>query len=222
MAENGDLDQPRYICGHCDRTFVFEKIMNMHKDAMHSEILENKSLNKNKRRLPFVYKKRETMSCNYSNCLETRKHSKSLEKHIRAAHSEIETSKMCPHCGKTIAVKSLERHIINVHTGEIQLCSKCHYSTNRIDSLKKHFRARHTSCNQSCDFCGKIVKDLIRHLRATMCGKDVDDRNVVPCPKCPVINRSLSQLRTHIIKFMKELRINTATSVPTQPTAHIT
>ena len=211
------LNRPQLVCCHCDRTFIYEQVMNMHKDAMHSNPteLEHEYI------FPPVNKKKERVPCQYKNCHETRKSSKSLEKHIRGAH--INKSKVCPHCGKTLGVNtSLETHITNIHTGETKLCSKCPYSSKNAGTLRKHFRFRHTAWKQSCEFCGKVVKQLDKHLKATLCGKDVDDRNVVPCPKCPVINRSLSQLRTHIIKFMKELRINTATSVPTQPTVHIT
>ena len=42
-------------------------------------------------------------------------------------------------------------------------------------------------------------KFLKQHFRATMCGKDVDDRKVIPCPKCPVTNfRGNTHLKRHI------------------------
>ena len=77
------------------------------------------------------------------------------------------------------------------------MCSKCPYSSKNAGTLRKHFRFRHTAWKQSCEFCGKVVKQLDKHLKATMCGKDVDDRNRLPCPKCPVIVWNQSQLRKH-------------------------
>ena len=79
----------------------------------------------------------------------------------------------------------------------MRLCSKCPFNTTRLDSLKKHFRYKHTSWKQSCEFCGKVVKDLRTHLRVTMCGKDVDDRKKLPCPKCPIVARSENRLKRH-------------------------
>ena len=40
MAEKLVVDQPRYICCYCDRNFIFEEVMNMHKDVMHSKLAE--------------------------------------------------------------------------------------------------------------------------------------------------------------------------------------
>ena len=56
----------------------------------------------------------------------------------------------------------------------------------------------HTSWKESCLFCGKVVKGLKSHLRFNMCGKEVNDRKMIPCPKCPRIVREESQLRQHI------------------------
>ena len=148
-------------------------------------------------------KREDRIQCPYTNCHMTCRHAKLLETHITAAHTEINKSKTCPHCGKTLGVSSLHAHIKHVHTGELRLCSKCPFSTKNMSTLKNHFRVKHTSWKQSCQFCGKIVKDVKTHWRATMCGKDVDDRKVLPCPKCHVILRTNSQLKQHT-KYIHE------------------
>ena len=139
-------------------------------------------------RCTYVNKNKEKLRCPSPNCNESRLSYKFLENHKIAAHSDIK--KTCPHCGKTLG----EQHL---HTGEIQLCSKCSYSTKNNSSLKEHFKRIHTSWKESCQFCGKVVKGLRRHLRGTMCGKDVDNRKMIPCPKCLVIFRVKSKLRQH-------------------------
>ena len=196
----------RYACRLCDRTFMYPEVMNMHKDAMHSTQTKVESMNRN----TSVNKNRESdkLACPHTNCHVTCSHLKSLAKHIRAAHEPIEIngkvrkainrSEMCPHCGKTLGVNSLRAHIKHLHTGEMRLCSKCPFNTKRLDTLKKHVRLKHTSWKQSCEFCGKVVKDLKTHLRATMCGKDVDNRKTIPCPKCPKLVRNKSKLKQHI------------------------
>ena len=73
----------------------------------------------------------------------------------------------------------------------------CTFSTKNISTLKEHFKRKHTSYKESCEFCGRISKDIKSHLRNTMCGKVVDDRNVVSCPKCPIIFRSKYRLEWH-------------------------
>ena len=142
-----------------------------------------------------VSKKKEKLVCPSTNCNATRRNSQNLEKHKIDAHSDMKVT--CPHCGKTLGETSLSSHIKHLHTGEIHLCSKCSFSTKNNSTLKAHFKRLHTSWKESCQFCGKIVKGLKSHLRATMCGKEVDDRNKVPCPKCPRILRSKSKLIQH-------------------------
>ena len=206
MDQKELVDQLRYACRLCDRTFMYPEVMNMHEDAMHSTQTKVESMNRH----TSVNKKKESdkLTCPYTNCPVTCSHPKSLVKHIRAAHEPIEInrkvrnviikSKICPYCEKTLGVNSVRAHIKHVHTGEMRLCSKCPFSTKRLDTLQKHFRSKHTTWKQSCEFCGKIVKGLKTHLRATMCGKDVDDRNMLPCPKCPKLVRNKSKLKQHI------------------------
>ena len=195
----------RYSCCLCERTFMYKVVMNMHEDAMHSTHTEVKIINKHNS----VDKKKifDKLPCPYKNCHVICRYSKSLAKHVRAAHEPIETNreapntiplfKICPHCGKSLGLNSLRAHIRHVHTGEIHLCSKCPFNTKNTSTLQIHFKRRHTAWKQSCEFCGKMVKALKTHLRATMCGKDVDDRKVIPCSKCHIVLRSNPQLRQH-------------------------
>ena len=123
------MEQPLYACGLCDRTFIYEEVMNMHTDVMHAKLTKDKSLNNQSaaRKIRLF----EKLTCPYKKCNITCKYSKSLAKHIQAAHEPLEIelkarniidmSKICPHCGKILAVGSLSTHIKHVHTGEMHL-----------------------------------------------------------------------------------------------------
>ena len=195
-------EQPKYACCLCDRTFIYKEVMNMHSNIMHSTPTRIKTINKHS-----AVNKKIMLPCPYKNCNVTC-NSKNITRHIRADHEplninregckKINMSKICPHCGKTLSVSSLRAHIKHVHTGQINLCSKCTFSTKNISTLKEHFKRKHTSYKSSCEFCGKTVKDIKGHLRSTMCGKEVDDRNVLQCPKCPIQVRTKSQLKWHV------------------------
>ena len=43
MDEKQFVDQFRYFCCHCDRKFIYEEVMNLHKEAMHSKPSEVES-----------------------------------------------------------------------------------------------------------------------------------------------------------------------------------
>ena len=49
MDEKQLVDQLSYICGYCDRTFVYKEVMNMHKDVMHSKQTEDKIVQREKK-----------------------------------------------------------------------------------------------------------------------------------------------------------------------------
>ena len=116
--------------------------------------------------------------------------------------------KMCPTCGITLRKQtSLSTHMRNLHTGPIHQWLKSSHTTRNIYSLKLHFHFRHTeSLKKSCEFCGKVVKDLNNHLRATMCGKDVDNRNMLQCPKCYRKMMGNSRLLKHIKNIHERIK----------------
>ena len=143
---------------------------------------------------------REKLSCPYPPCKVLCKKPNSLTRHIQDVHNSMDDSKMCPTCGTILGNRnSFSNHMRLVHTGPILHCSKCSYTTRNISSLKLHFKLRHTeSMKQSCEYCGKVFKKLKKHLKNTMCGKDVDDRKLQQCPQCDRKSRNKRALRNHV------------------------
>ena len=184
-----------FIC--CNRKFVFKEVMNMHIDVMHSKPVQTK--------LHAIHKKEnnmDTLSCPYLPCKFHCKKKSFLTKHRKTVHESItmEYSKTCPTCGITLGKNTpLQTHIRNQHTGPVHQCSKCSYTNRNISYVKWHFKCRHTeSMNKSCEFCGKVVKRLKDHLKVTMCGKDVDNRKMMRCPKCDIKMMGNWKLQKHI------------------------
>ena len=103
----------------------------------------------------------------------------------------------------------MPNHIKHVHTGETHLCSKCPFNSKNSGTLRKHFKFAHTSWKESCEFCGKIVKDLKVHLGHTMCGRDVDDRKGLRCPQCNSMQFTNIKLQRHIKTIHEGLKDKT-------------
>ena len=189
--------EPRKEFTCCDKKFLFKEVMDMHKDVMHSNKVETKLLAIQKKEI-----KMETFSCPYPPCKFHCKKQSFLTRHIKSVHESIatDTNKTCPTCGITLGKNTkLANHIRVVHTGQLHQCEMCSHMTRNISSLKLHFKARHTELmNKSCEFCGKVVKNMKNHLKVTMCGKDVDNRKMLQCPKCDKKKMNKSQLLEHI------------------------
>ena len=171
----------KFTC--CNKTFVFKETMDIHKDVMHSDpTIKKHDVNPNKKEINMEKNRKEIFTCPYPNCSAKRK---SLENHFKIRHlqKDVKKKEICPQCGK--AVKKLVEHLKRVHTEAVFQCQKCPHSTKNSSALKFHFKRVHTeSFKQSCQFCGKVFKQIKNHLKSTMCGKDVDNRQKLQCSKC--------------------------------------
>ena len=104
---------------------------------------------------------------------------------------------ICPHCGmQTSSPKILGQHIRMLHTGAFHKCSNCEYQSRRKGDIKLHYMRRHTEqLNTTCQFCGKLFKEIKDHLKTTMCGKDEDDREKTTCEQCGKIVQNRNKLQ---------------------------
>ena len=77
-------------------------------------------------------------------------------------------------------------------------CPKCPFSTRSAANLRRHFRLRHTDSGETCAFCGNVYKRVKWHLKVSMCGRDVDDREKFPCETCGKVLIGKQGLKKHI------------------------
>ena len=193
---------PTFIC--CGKTFAYKIVMEMHKDTMHRENMEREEVPAAKKRVDLkTYEALKKVPCPFPNCASVSAKPGLLKKHIRKYHKPIKISmeSMCAHCGNVYATqKSMDYHVRNAHSDKILQCSKCPYETKKSATLYDHTRIKHTTkySKKSCEFCGKVLKNMWAHLKATMCGKDVDDRKLLKCPQCKRRFIDKSSLEKHI------------------------
>ena len=95
----------------------------------------------------------------------------------------------------------MSTHVTNAHSDQVKKCLKCPYETKNYQKLYDHTYIKHSSRmvkQQSCEFCGKVLRKLATHLKSTMCGKNIDDRKLLQCPQCKRRFIDKSSLRSHI------------------------
>ena len=162
----------------CDISFNTMAVFMLHKYVKHAEldIWKKKSKQKGNGKIRGKYKKK------------TIKKEKILI---------IEDSvKPCPYCG--IKIVSMRQHIKNIHTGEIIKCPKCKHTSRRKDDIERHYERVHTANTRAiCGFCGKVYKNIKRHLQVSMCGRDFDDRERFTCGQCNVVVIGTIGLKKH-------------------------
>ena len=157
---------------------------------------------------------------NFFCCGKSFKYRKVLKMHKEAMHQfsnkthilenvQLKENSLCPHCGSSFSTNStLKAHIKNLYTGVFLLCPKCEYKTRNPGTLKLHHKLRHTEESKlSCMFCGKVVKDLQRHLKVTLCGKDKDESRKLQCQKCSS-QFKLKHLKNHMKIIHEEIKDN--------------
>ena len=205
----------------CNKTFATSQVFQMHKQAKHGGFITDmekfnlKTVTKEQRKqtpcdvcdaeffsrlklkkhLALAHEIITENKC--SQCSFTSKKKVTLSRHIVEHHN---TEKLiCTFCGSELGSKaSLYSHVIHVHTGSKKPCPKCSFSTRNAATLRKHFVLRHTDSGETCNFCGNVYKNIKYHHKVSMCGRDVDDREKFPCPRCGKVMIGMQRVRKHI------------------------
>ena len=140
-------------------------------------------------------------------CRDIFRNKSELKTHTRKVH---DTAKIqgenqlvpvlnCQYCGKQTSASYMKMHIKYKHFSALLKCSKCEYTNCRKTEVKKHFKNAHTEkANTPCQFCGKVYKHIKVHLKNTMCGKNIDDREKGYCEQCGKVLYNKDALKTHI------------------------
>ena len=130
-----------------------------------------------------------------------------LRNHKRTIHNITDEKynnrfcQICPECGKS--VDSLKQHMQLIHSPHKLQCPHCEYQTPYKNNLKNHIENKHTGVNiKNCPFCGKLVKNVKRHVLAAKCDLPEEERNNpadnVSCDRCNKQFKNLERLKKHI------------------------
>ena len=138
-----------------------------------------------------------TLSCEICN-----KNVMDMKRHMENMHTE-EGDKMepCHVCGKILRIRQMKGHISKVHADKLYPCSICPHTSKTNHDLQKHIKRKHTEANPvNCPWCGRLTKDLDRHLRNNKCNVPESERtiNVVyACEHCGKEVKSQASLLNH-------------------------
>ena len=145
-------------CEFCWKTFSKKHDLKKHIEFNHDSNFKN----------PFICK-----FCGKS--VKTKAH---LQEH-EASHLN-QKAHICSQCGfRTSAKSSLRRHIKGVHDHSTEeVCETCGKSFNTKLKLRRHMVNSHSDIGEKCPFCGKIMRNLKRHIFSA--------HNIkYKCPECP-------------------------------------
>ena len=79
----------------------------------------------------------------------------------------------------------------------MQKCHLCDYTNKQKSQTKNHIVRVHRSNGESCETCGKLVKDLKRHKRRG-CITSVKLPGHILCKQCDKTFRNKNHLRNHM------------------------
>eukprot|EP00088_Acartia_fossae_P024075 TRINITY_DN2504_c2_g2_i1.p1 TRINITY_DN2504_c2_g2~~TRINITY_DN2504_c2_g2_i1.p1 ORF type:complete len:612 (+),score=137.26 TRINITY_DN2504_c2_g2_i1:81-1916(+) len=135
--------------------------------------------------------------------------SKNLRKHMKTHETKKEDSSKLPRvpcdvCGQLLRENSIYSHMRLVHCTEVHKCDLCDFTTNAKSRLDIH-RKKHFNKAVECPECGKVVKDMRKHL-LRKCGnsKEKERHFCHLCDKSFSYKESLDKHIKHIHqKIMK-------------------
>jgi len=136
--------------------------------------------------------------------------------HIKMGHRDESGNGFCPTCG--IYCKTVKMHILNVHNDGKNgpkrkkfLCPHCDYVGQHRAALEIHTNSVHSESNiLNCPWCGRLTKDLNKHLRNNQCNIPEEERVFKPkvkCKSCEKEFKSIGKLNQHISQI-HELKMN--------------
>ena len=101
-----------------------------------------------------------------------------LENHIEKMHGESSTKfEICTKCGLSIKAISMAAHVAKVHGTKCYPCPHCDYAPRTMHDLNRHIKRKHTAANiLNCPWCGRLTKDLDRHLKSNQCNIPEEER----------------------------------------------
>jgi len=193
------IESKKFHCDKCNFVTLKEYLLNIHKEAKHSDQvymcdkcdykhpnLSNLKLHIGSKHAGSVY---ACDLCDYKAVSSTNLYWHKQKMHDNSVHS-------CDKCTYTTPWKnSLNRHIRIIHEGFRYSCYQCEYKTTKASCLKEHIKVKHEGfeyrCDQ-CEFTGTSLEGLKHHVKLK------HDRVRLTCALCDFAAASKLNLRLHM------------------------
>jgi len=189
-------------CGQCEFSCAKDTALQEHQFTAHGQILTCEPCNMNFDDLETYsfHIKKHTVACDI--CGKSIQES-GIQKHMDLMHGELsEQFEVCPECGISIKTASIAAHIKKVHTSNLKACTFCDYSAKTEYDLNRHIKRKHTeSTVVNCPWCGRLTKDLDRHLRNNQCNIPEHERTNTTKFECDQCGKQFRQQKTLINHF---------------------
>ena len=115
---------------------------------------------------------------------------KGFARHLKLMHGDQPiTMEKCSICGKILKAMHLNGHMKKVHGEKNLACPHCEFRAGSKHDMIRHIRRRHDSAAvANCQWCGRMTKDLDRHLQRNQCNVPKHKRNKLPEILCVFVN----------------------------------
>ena len=115
---------------------------------------------------------------------------KGFARHLKLMHGDQPiTMEKCSICGKILKAMHLNGHMKKVHGEKDIACPHCEFRAGSKHDMIRHIRRRHDSAAvANCQWCGRMTKDLDRHLQRNQCNVPKQERNKLPEVLCVFVN----------------------------------
>jgi len=192
--------KPKVTCPYCAQTFLYVGYLKQHFEKCHREatceflcnfcglISETIDLYLTHLETHMVPEEQQCHICKkvFTGRIKFDNHMKYMHRKKKEACPEV-----CPFCGKVFKV--LQPHIKDVHINvEMIKCIACDF-TGKKKSVYDHYKKVHKTVSTTCNSCGKLVKNLNRHVCPS--SSPVEK---IPCDQCSKTFSEKSGLKSHI------------------------
>ena len=194
--------KPALKCDFCDKVFLGQKLLRMH-IKRHNQAtipcakcgaqIKEAAMAKH---LKYKHKEVADIKCTFLGCEKLFKQPQTLKNHIKAVHEKQRV--LCINCGASVANIFLHRQkcLPDGKSAEKIECPLCFKSFYNKQQYEYHERAVHQTIVKPCSLCGKMVKDMDRHIQNMHNASPVKG-NKCPEPGCGKEFKTRAELKNH-------------------------